>query len=137
MVLMPMTLPRESSSGPPLLPGLMAASVWIRPSIIAVFILQTAAERTDDAGGERAFEAEGVADGEHFLADLKVVGIAQAHEGSLRSALILQQREIAAAIGCPAPWPCTACDRLSESVTVMLREPLMTWLVGDDLAGRR
>src|SRR6266516_7577539 len=29
-VLMPMTLPPESSSGPPLLPGLMAVSVWMR-----------------------------------------------------------------------------------------------------------
>ena len=31
-VLMPTTSPAESSSGPPLLPRLMAASVWIRPS---------------------------------------------------------------------------------------------------------
>ena len=30
-VLMPMTAPDASSSGPPLLPGLIAASVWIRP----------------------------------------------------------------------------------------------------------
>ena len=29
-VLMPMTLPPASRSGPPLLPGLIAASVWIR-----------------------------------------------------------------------------------------------------------
>ena len=29
-VLMPMTLPSASSSGPPELPGLIAASVWIR-----------------------------------------------------------------------------------------------------------
>jgi hypothetical protein len=29
-VLMPMTAPEASSSGPPLLPGLIAASVWIR-----------------------------------------------------------------------------------------------------------
>ena len=31
-VLMPMTLPLGSSSGPPLLPGLIAVSVWIRLS---------------------------------------------------------------------------------------------------------
>ena len=29
-VLMPMTAPVASSSGPPLLPGLIAASVWMR-----------------------------------------------------------------------------------------------------------
>ena len=33
-VLMPMTLPAESSSAPPELPGLMAASVWIRLRMI-------------------------------------------------------------------------------------------------------
>ncbi len=31
-VLSPITLPSRSASGPPLLPGLIAASVWIRPS---------------------------------------------------------------------------------------------------------
>ena len=36
-VLMPTTLPAESSSGPPLLPGLMAASVWIKPSSVRSF----------------------------------------------------------------------------------------------------
>jgi len=33
MVLMPMTSPREFSSGPPELPGLMAASVWMASSM--------------------------------------------------------------------------------------------------------
>jgi hypothetical protein len=32
----PITLPDPSTSGPPLLPGLMAASVWIRPCRFAV-----------------------------------------------------------------------------------------------------
>ena len=35
MVLMPITSPRESSSGPPELPGLMAASVWMASSMKA------------------------------------------------------------------------------------------------------
>ena len=41
-VLMPTTLPSASSSGPPELPGLIAASVWIRlvsdslPSVVIV-----------------------------------------------------------------------------------------------------
>ena len=33
MVLMPMTSPEELSSGPPELPGLMAASVWMASSM--------------------------------------------------------------------------------------------------------
>ena len=34
-MLMPMTLPPMSRSGPPLLPGLIAASVWMRPVSVA------------------------------------------------------------------------------------------------------
>jgi hypothetical protein len=37
MVLMPMTSPWELSSGPPELPGLMAASVWMASSMGAPF----------------------------------------------------------------------------------------------------
>ena len=37
-VFMPMTWPREFSSGPPELPGLIAASVWMIPLIIRPFL---------------------------------------------------------------------------------------------------
>ena len=39
--------------------------------------LHSAAERADHAGGECGLKAEGIADGENFLADLKQTGIAQ------------------------------------------------------------
>ena len=45
-VLMPMTLPLGSSSGPPLLPGLIAVSVWMR-------LLRTLAAVDRDAPAER------------------------------------------------------------------------------------
>ena len=47
--LIPMTLPRESNSGPPELPGLMAASVWMPPVIVLPFgdcISRSVAETT-------------------------------------------------------------------------------------------
>ena len=69
-VLTPMTRPRASTSGPPELPGLSAASVWMtlsirRPGLRA----QRAAERADDARGDRALEAVRVADRDGELAD--------------------------------------------------------------------
>lgn len=36
-VLIPITLPERSSSGPPLFPGLIAASVWISPERLSPF----------------------------------------------------------------------------------------------------
>ena len=48
-----------------------------RPGIAA----QRAAERADDAGGHGAFEAEGIADGDHELPDAHLPGIAERHMG--------------------------------------------------------
>ena len=69
-VLIPTTRPRPSASAPPELPGLSAASVWItlsttRPARSG----QRAAERRDDAGGDRAGEAVRVPDRDDELAD--------------------------------------------------------------------
>ena len=70
-VLMPMTLPLGSSSGPPLLPGLMAASVWMRLVRTAALDRDGPADRRDDAAGDRVGErAERAADGDGLLADL-------------------------------------------------------------------
>ncbi len=61
--LMPITRPWPSSSGPPELPGLIEASVWITlADREAVGRLDLALERRDDAGGDGAGEAERVAD---------------------------------------------------------------------------
>ena len=69
--LMPITLPVASMSGPPELPGLIGASVCSTSSIsklLGAWIVRWTAEI--DAGGERALEAEGVADGDGRIADL-------------------------------------------------------------------
>ena len=73
-VFMPISRPLESSSGPPELPGLMAASVWMTPWMgMPDQTLDLATEAADDAGGERVVEAERAADGEHLLAHREVV----------------------------------------------------------------
>ncbi len=50
-VLMPITSPRASTSAPPELPGLMAASVWMKLAGLAAILRERvgAVERADDA----------------------------------------------------------------------------------------
>ena len=69
---MPITRPRASSSGPPELPGLIAASVWIASPIwnsVSDSIVRSSAEI--DADRQRLALAERAADRRHRLADLQ------------------------------------------------------------------
>ena len=77
MVLMPIISPLELRRGPPELPGLMAASVWIMSRMMVVFVLIGPAEGRDDAVGQGAVEAEGIADGQDLLPDLEPGRIAE------------------------------------------------------------
>ena len=61
--LTPMTLPFRSNIGPPLLPMLMDASVW-DVAVVGTGAGDPAMQGRDDAGGDRAAETIGVADGE-------------------------------------------------------------------------
>jgi hypothetical protein len=60
IVFIPMSDPEESSSGPPLLPGL----------------LDVASERADDARGQRVVETEGVPDGDRLLPHIEPLVLA-------------------------------------------------------------
>ena len=69
-VLTPTTSPRELTRGPPELPGLRAASVWMTSSISRpLSAAQRPAQGADHAGRHRRLEAEGVADGDGHLPD--------------------------------------------------------------------
>ena len=70
---MPMTSPRMFSSGPPLLPGLMAASVWMKRWNCFADI--GAIHGADDSGGDRFLEPERRADGHRPVAHLHALGI--------------------------------------------------------------
>ncbi len=74
-VLMPTSLPSRSTSAPPELPGLIAASVWMKerksPAPIG------ARQRRDDAARHRLADAEGIADRQHEVADLERVAVAE------------------------------------------------------------
>ena len=94
--LMPITRPAASSSGPPELPGLIAASVWMHVvDLEAVGRLDLPLQGRDDAGRQRALEAERVADRDRRVADLDAVRAAERERGQLaRRRLDLQHREV-------------------------------------------
>ena len=70
-VTMPTTWPALLSSGPPELPGLTAASIWMRCSSLRLPVdAHRPFERRDDPGRERVDEPERVADGEDRRPDL-------------------------------------------------------------------
>ena len=86
-VLMPMTSPSASSSGPPELPGLIAASVWMRLLRIvslSVVIVRPLAD-TIPLVTEFEYVPERAADGDHQLADLERVRVADRRRRAGRS----------------------------------------------------
>ncbi len=102
MVLMPMTSPRELSSGPPELPGLMAASVWMASSMGAPSAVANRADGADDAAGHGAAEAEGIADGVDLLADAELRGVGQRDRLQV-GRVDLQQRQVVDLVRCRRP----------------------------------
>ena len=73
-VLIPITCPLTSTSGPPEFPGLIAASVWMASTSVSVpMIAHRAAETGDDAGrhGRAPRDPERVADRDDRVADLR------------------------------------------------------------------
>ena len=69
-VVMPTTLPSELRRDPPLLPGLMAGCLdHVCDCVSACSVLRYgSAQRAHDAGGYRAYESVGVADGDNLFA---------------------------------------------------------------------
>ena len=94
-VLMPMTFPAASSSGPPELPGLIAASVWIRlVSCLAVVGRDRAALGRHDPARDRVrVRAQRAADGDDQLADLERIGLAD-RRGRQARGVDLDDREV-------------------------------------------
>ena len=90
---MPITSPCEFSSGPPELPGLMAASVWMASSIGAPSAPRIGADGADDAARHGARQSERVADGVNLLAHLNAGGVRQRDRLEV-GGIDLQQRQV-------------------------------------------
>src|SRR5207244_1327076 len=94
MVLIPITSPCEFIRGPPELPGLIAASVWIAIRIdrrirLDCFInghairLSHRTNRTYDSGGQGPAQAKRVPDRIYFLPDFEIPRITQHRRGQV------------------------------------------------------
>ncbi len=90
---MPITWPSRLSSGPPELPGLTAASIWIKPVQIlpAAGGFEGTVEAGNDAGAHRAVQTEGIADHVSLIPDLHGVQVAQSGGHELRRGLVCAQ----------------------------------------------
>ena len=99
--LIPITSPAALISGPPELPGLIAASVWITSVIEKPFgRLDLALQGRDDAAGHGAVEAEGVADRDHRVADFHLGGAAQRQRVQLvRRRVDVEQGDVGRRVG--------------------------------------
>ena len=94
---MPTTSPRTFSSGPPELPGLIAASVWMHVGEASVRDRQAArTRRADDADAHGVGQAERIADGHHPVARRHLRRIAELHFGQIVIRLLgqLDQRAV-------------------------------------------
>ena len=122
---MPMTLPLGSSSGPPLLPGLIAVSVWMRLVRRAVLDVDAPADGRDDPARDRVGElAERAADGDRLLADLDRRRVAD--RGGRQAGLVdLDDGEVGEGVD--------AVDRGVEGAAVLEVDGQLRRVAGDDV----
>jgi hypothetical protein len=120
-VLMPTSAPLASTSAPPELPGLMAASVWMKFWNASAGLV--AVERADDAGGHRLADVEGVADGQHGVAHLQRAHIAQRHDRQPARSIFSTAMSVSGSL----PTSRGGVLRPSASCTSMSVAPSTTW----------
>ena len=126
-----MTSPRTLTSGPPELPGLMAASVWMkswmlpwpRPgSPLSARPLALTMPRGDREGEPLA---ERIADGQHPLADPGVVAVAERHRRQDLASILSTATSVLGSV----PMTLALNSRRSSSRTVTCSAPSTTWLL--------
>ena len=129
--LMPTSSPRRFTKAPPEFSGI-DGSVGLDEILVAAGLRIDAAapERADDTGGDGVLQAEGVADGDHVVADLELARIAEGHGDQIRL-LCLQNRDIRAFVA--------ADDFGAESAVVEQRDGDLAGvldhvMIGDDVA---
>jgi len=129
-VLMPTTSPRRLNSGPPELPLLMAASVWMKSSVGARADIAVAGG--DDAGCDGAAEAERVADSDDPLADFGGIRRRPRNGRQRIAGLELQQGQVDGFVGTDQLGPEHAAIRQDDVDLVCAFDDVV---VGDDIAG--
>lgn len=126
--LIPITLPAASSSGPPELPGLIGASVWITLSMLKPSGgLDLTLERGDDPAGQRAVEPERVADREGGIPDLDGSGIPELGRADGRHATHVDSQHCEVVAGIRTDHPSLTGDvvlELSTTIVWVVRWPV-------------
>ncbi len=125
VLLMPIRFPEASISAPPELPGLIAASVWMKSSnrLMPRWLRPSALTMPD---GHRVAEAERIADREHRVADLHVLDRAQ-RDRREAGGVCLQDGEIGLGVG--------AADLRLQAATVLQHELDVVGAFDDVLVG--
>ena len=97
---MPTTSPRASTSGPPELPGLMAASVWMNSPGLLRFggVRIRPIHRAHDSARYREAKSVGIAEGQHSLTGPDFLRVAPGSAGQIRGAH-LQDSKVGQRIG--------------------------------------
>ncbi len=123
---MPITLPCESSSGPPLLPGLMAASVWIIPSSRSSSVCSLRLSELTMPVVSVPSKPNGLPMASTFCPTTSASESPSRTVGSLRPASI---RISARSLRESVPSTFALYDFISESFTVSCELPRTTWLL--------
>ena len=136
-LLMPMTSPFMLTSGPPELPGLIAASVW-RKSWFSTSceLVHVPAPGADDPLADRVGQAERAAQGQDPGADRRVVAVAEPGGGQVVAAE-LQHGDVGLGVG-PDPLGRMQPGRRAGRCWISAGEaPSTTWLIRQDVEARR
>ena len=122
---MPITWPRRSKVGPPELPRLMGASIWMK-SVYCWPLPMSRPMRRDDAGGHRIGEAERIAHRDHPVADAQLLVVAEFDGRQRLVAVDLEQGDVG---GGSVPISLAVKLRPSGSLTVIFLPSSTTWLL--------
>ena len=154
-VLMPMTSPLMSTSAPPELPGLIAASVWIASMTVSAPAWRRPSrcrchrpvQRADDAGRHRALQAQRRADRHDLARRPRAGGVAELRRGEAGDAVGLDDGDVGRRVGADdlavavvpslnvtCSWPPLAAPattwllvRIRPSALIMTPEPSPAW----------
>ena len=107
--------------------GVAAVDRGVGLDEVVVAALQRAVARRDDAGGDREALAERVADGQHPVADLRRVAVAEARRRAAASSLSTFRS--AMSVRGSRPTSSASSSPPSKSSTVISSALSMTWLL--------
>ena len=125
-VLMPITSPRASTSGPPELPGFSSTSVWMMFSISLPFWLRSDLPNAEMTPAETVFwKPKGLPMPKANCPTRRLSELPSLAVGRFISQARITARSVAGSV----PTVCVSSLRPSISVTLVFSPPSITWLL--------